>query len=419
LEPPEGKLLLQPWEGGRPISIRTAASIVCIWTMAHLRDNPFPRAALAPGAGVGPGAQSVRMLVLPHNTQNHRSSPTLPCGWRWSWVDQCRLGLLSMLESLARIVLPFLLALSSVIQHQAVASHEGQEVLFPLAQLSGRWRPPFLLLLCAAALPPSVAWDDRAPLLAALVEHLHTKTMAAVANAPSSLGTFHLSNVLAYSGRGPKEALASLVGEEAARVPGMYGPPSPPVTLPALEQLSITRIAEDLGEDLPYETILELDADVNVLRDACAVAVQASHETREAAANFHTYAMARIAAVEARMPGARSFMALEDLKVFCHSHQGHLEALRAEVRTLQRRLSAGAGTGPDPARGPGRGPPPILSPSWRGVPLAFFRGWGPGPVSHRVPRPAFRPPTPQGSSSRRGPQTPPRRSRMLCSLDSC
>ncbi len=149
-----------------------------------------------------------------------------------------------------------------MILHQVVASHEGQEALYPLVQLGGRWRQPFLRLLCAAALPPAVAGDDRAPRLAARAEHLLTTTMAAVANAPCSLGTFHLSNVLAYSGRGPKEALASLVGEVAARVPGRYGPPSP-----------------------------------------------------------------------------RSFVALEDLEEFRHSHQGHLEALRAEVRTLQARCA--------------------------------------------------------------------------------
>ncbi len=50
--------------------------------------------------------------------------------------------------------------------------------------------------------------------------------------------------------------------------------------------------------------------DVNVLRKACA-AVQAAHETREATANFSTDAMACIAAVEVRMPGARSFVALD------------------------------------------------------------------------------------------------------------
>jgi hypothetical protein len=53
------------------------------------------------------------------------------------------------------------------------------------------------------------------------------------------------------------------------------------------------------------------------------------------------------------MPGARSFVALEDLEEFRHSHQGHREALRAEVRTLQGqvralRLSAGTGPGPGP-----------------------------------------------------------------------
>ncbi len=47
------------------------------------------------------------------------------------------------------------------------------------------------------------------------------------------------------------------------------------------------------------------------------------------------------------------------------------------------------------------------------MPRAFFRGLGPGTVSDRVPRPAVRPPTPQGSSSRRGPRTPPRRSLIV------
>jgi hypothetical protein len=178
--------------------------------------------------------------------------------------------------------------------------------------------------------------------------------MATVANAPASLGTFHLSNVLAYSGRGPRAALVSLVGAEAARVPGRYGPPPPPATLPALEELSISRIAEELGEDLPFETLFELEVDVTHLREACAAAVQAAHESREAAENFSTDVMARIAGVEARMPGARTFAALEDLEEVRQRAQGHHESLRAEVRALaaqvrQLRLAARTGQGPDPA----------------------------------------------------------------------
>ncbi len=260
LEPREGVVLLNPWMGSRPISVRAAASIVSTWTLTHLRDNPFPRVALAPGAGVGPGAQAARMLIAPLNAQILSDAalwlaldlggPMPPSFAAES--DTPRLGLLSMLEPLARIVVSFRSALSSVALHPVTSTPAGEEAIFPLAQLGGSWLPSFLRLVCAAVLPPAVAGDDRAPRLAARAENLLCQTMAAVANAPTSLGTFRLSNVFDYKGNGPKTALISLVGEAAARVPGRYGPPPPPVTLPALEQLSVTRIAEDLGEDLPY-----------------------------------------------------------------------------------------------------------------------------------------------------------------------
>ena len=327
--------------------------------MAHLRDNPFPRPALAPGAGVGPGAQAVRMLAAPQNAQILSDAALwlalefegpMPPSFA-AELDSPRLGMLSMLETLARIVVHFRTALSSVILRQEMASYAGQEALFPLAQLGGKWRPSFLRLVCAAALPPAVAGDDRGPRLAVRAEHLLCQTMSSVANAPSSLGSFRLSNVLAYTGRSPQQALVSLVGADAARVPGRYGPPPPPATLPALHELSVGRIAEELGEDLPYETLLELDGDVKLLRDACAAAVQTAQETREATVTFRADAMTRLAAVEARMPGARTFVALEDLEEFRHSHQMHLEALRAEVRTLQGRVLA-LRLEPGPAAGP-------------------------------------------------------------------
>ena len=81
---------------------------------------------------------------------------------------------------------------------------------------------------------------------------------------------------------------------------------------------------------------------------------------------------------------------------------------------------------PRPGSRPARGVPalpegagagsPDFEPVRRGGPECFFGGWGRARCRTGSRAPSFRPPTPQGSSSRRGPRTPSRRSRMLCSL---
>jgi hypothetical protein len=100
------------------------------------------------------------------------------------------------------------------------------------------------------------------------------------------------------------------------------------------------------------------------------------------------------------------------------SHRRHFESATSSGPRRPRCQRPGS----RPARGSRLGlrarvwAAPILSPSGRGVRQDFSGRWGRARCRTGSRAPSFRPPTPQGSSSRRGPRTPSRRSRMLCSL---
>ena len=310
-------------------------AVVAAWTFGHERLHPFPRR----GPALPAPARAPQILMapldahIPSDAEIWEMAGIVPLSARErvaKELDQPRPGLLTKMISWANLVVILRDVVVSTGHEPALAGAEHQE-----GCLGAKLRRAFTQMALADCIPP----NNREPRLTLRAVTLYATTMHLAANSTAPGRTLRLADALNYSGRSHKEALVSLVGAESAAVPGRFGLPPPPDDLPDLIHFGVPRMAQEVEDDFPLESLRELSDDVEALREACVGTVAAFQESREAVAALCADFLGRLAPIELRVPANHTFATLEDLQDYRELGQGHLERLRDVVSDLAARTA--------------------------------------------------------------------------------
>ena len=326
------------------LSNRVLASFVADWSVTHVAPDTFPRMGKVewgdpPGLLLG-GAKTPllsdrrrwRMLLLP-GRPTPRFSERLDCAPEFSYAR---------VRGLADAVIALRDSIAATAQLPHLQSADEKLGLSRLAQAGNTMLPGLLAVVLADCLPRAL--EDRPRGTTRRADTAFRRTCAAVANVSSPPDTYTVGHLAGYGGASAFDALASVVGKEAASS-GVFDieddPPLPTLDDVRVEAETAEEAAAPLAERFDF-----LNGTVQGLGEHVSTLLSHLSTYRFEAEQLRACLERRVAKIEDRAPGDGDLASREDFL----AHQCLTFRVRDE---LGDRIASLASAPPRPGGGGG------------------------------------------------------------------